>query len=193
MRKTILVAALSLPLLAFDCGGDDSKPAPGGFGCSLELRGGVSEDLWCVATAYDYAAMPQMPSDMWVFLLVAYRGQPVPGGAQPEPAAEVGFYLVGPPALNQPYGWSASASSVDSGSASRWEGSLQAGTSERTHEAMAPLFQGDAGTGEVSARFSAIPPVGATGAALLGVHGTVEGTLLALDGASAPVTIRARF
>ena len=144
MRKTILVAALSLPLLAFDCGGDDSKPAPGGFGCSLELRSGVSEDLWCVATAYDYAAMPQMPSDMWVFLLVAYRGQPVPGGAQPEPAAEVGFYLVGPPALNQPYGWSASASSVDSGSASRWEGSLQAGTSERTHEAMAPLF--DRGT-----------------------------------------------
>ena len=142
MRKTILLAALSLPLLAFDCGGDDSKPAPGGFACSLEIRGAVSEDLWCVATAYDYAGMPQMPSDMWVFLLVAYRGQPVPGGAQPEPAAEVGFYLVGPPALNQPYGWSEFASVVDSGSASRWEGSLQAGTSELTHEAMAPLFQG---------------------------------------------------
>jgi len=193
MRKTLLLTALALPLLAFECGGDDEKPATGGFACSLEVRGAVSEDLWCVATAYDYAAMPQAASDMWVFLLVAYRGQPVPGGAQPEPAAEVGFYLVGPPTLNQPYGWSELASVVDSGSASRWAGSVQAGTAERTHEAMAPLFQGDAGTGEISARFTAIPPVDATGAALLGVHGTVEGTLPALDGASAPVTIRARF
>jgi hypothetical protein len=193
MRKTLLLAALSLPLLAFDCGGDDTKPEPGGFGCSLEIRGAVSENLWCIATAYDYSAMPSMPTDTWAFMLVAYRGQPVAGGALPDPAAEVGFFLAGRPALNQTHGWTESASTVDSGSASRGSGSLQAGTYEETHLALAPLFPGDAGTGSLAARFTAIPPATATGAALLGIHGTLEGTLPALDGVRAAVTIRATF
>ena len=192
MRKPLLLALLSLPLLAFDCGGDDSSSPPGGFGCRLELRGAVNEDLWCVATAYDYSAMP-MPTNEWAFMLVAYRGQPVAGGALPDPAAEVGFFLVGPPALGPSYGWAGALSTVDSGSASRWSGSLQAGTYEETHLALAPLFAGDAGTGSVATRFTAIPPPTATGAALLGVHGSVEGTLPALDGVSAPVTLRASF
>ncbi len=195
MRKKLLLALLSLPLLAFDCGGGDSQPAPGGFGCSLQVRGAVTEDLWCVATAYDYSSMPSMPANEWVFMLVAYRGQPVAGGALPEPAAQVGFFLTGRPALNQPYGWSATATTVDSGTATRGTGSVQAGTYAETHEALAPLDPLDpsSGTGALATRFTAIPPAGATDAQVLGVHGTLEGTLPALDAGGAPVTIRATF
>ncbi len=192
MRKTLLLAVLSLPLLAFDCGGDP-QPAPGGFGCSLEVRGAVSEDLWCIVTAYDYSAMPTMPANEWVFMLVAYRGQPVAGGALPDPAAQVGFFLTGRPALNQPYGWSSTASTVDSGSATRGTGSVQAGTYVDTHEAMAPLDPLDVGTGALATRFTAIPAANASGAQLLGVHGTLEGTLPALAAGGGQVTIRASF
>lgn len=192
MRKTLLLALLSLPLLAFDCGGDDD-PAPGGFGCRLEVGGAVSEDLWCIATAYDYSAMPTMPMDQWVFMLVAYRGQPVPGGPLPDVAAEVGFFLPGRPLLNQTYGWSAGGSTVDSGSATRGTGSLQAGTYEETHMAVAPLYSGDTGTGDLATRFTAIPPANATNEQLLGVHGTLMGTLPALETGGAPVAFRATF
>ncbi|WP_158305913.1 hypothetical protein [Anaeromyxobacter sp. Fw109-5] len=42
-------------------------------------------------------------------------------------------------------------------------------------------------------RFTAIPPANATNAQLLGVHGTLVGTLPALETGGGPVTFRATF
>ena len=47
MRKAFLLSLAALPLLAFDCGGTDPEPAYDPFGCTLSVRGAVSEDLWC--------------------------------------------------------------------------------------------------------------------------------------------------
>jgi hypothetical protein len=61
-----------------------------------------------------------------------------------------------------------------------------------THRALAPML-GTAGAGAMSITFSRIPPPAATGEQLLDVHGTVAGTLVALDGVSPPLTFSATF
>lgn len=179
--KTRLAAAtlLALPLLAFDCGGTKEEVSPFGMACRLQIRGGATEDLWCVVAAYDYADIAP-PSTMWAFELVAYRGTT-------EVAAGAGFFHDGRPALATAYGWSGASTNVDSGGAARDVGNLAS-----THEATAPQM-GFGGTGALSVTFSRIPPPGAMGQQLVDVHGALSGTLPAVDGVSAPVTFSATF
>lgn len=181
MKIRLAAVLLALPLLAFDCGGkQDASP----FGtCTLQVRGAaVNEDLWCIVAAYDYADMSP-PSTDWAFELAAYRGTTEVGGG-------AGFFHTGRPALGTAYGWDTSTatptSNVNSGSATRYVGTAT------THDATSPL-QGIGGTGALSITFTQIPPPGATGAQLMDVHGTLTGTLPAVDGVSPPVTFYATF
>ena len=193
MRKAILLAAASIPLLAFDCGGKETPAAPNPLGaCTVQVRGAVSEDLWCVATAVDYSAMAGSASTQWAFEIVAYRGSPT-SGAMPDPGVGIAFFLPARPALATDYGWTPAASTVDGGSASRTTGSVQGGTAVYTHEATSPLDALDVGTGALTARFTAIPPASATGADLMAVHGTVDATVPSVDPAGAPITLHAVF
>jgi hypothetical protein len=192
MRKPLLLAALALPLLGFDCGGGTSTP-PSPFHCTLQVRGAViSEDLWCIVTAYDYAPMGQPE---WAFELVAYRGAVPTSQSSPLPdvAAGVGVFLPAAPQLGKTYAWTTATSDFSAGGAERYEGSAQAGTTVQTHEAHAPLAAGDTGTGAASIRFTAIPAAGATGADVTAVHGTVDGTLEPLVAGGGPITIHAVF
>lgn len=187
MKSRALAALLALPLLAFDCGGADPPPSPGplGMDCRLEIRGAANEDLWCIVTAYDYSDLaPTNPE--WLFELAAYRGMT-------EVGAGVGLFITGRPALGVPYGWTATTSTVDSGSASRTVGDLGGGGSPvYTHEAWAPLLV-DAGQGALSVTFTAVPPEGATQEQLVQVHGTLAGTLPPVSGAGGGVTFAATF
>lgn len=185
MRTRLAAAVLALPLLAFDCGGEE-EPAPNPFGtsCTLYVRGAVSEDLWCIVAAYDYADLDPT-STMWALDLAAYRGMTTVGGG-------VGFFHDGRPALGTPYGWSGGTSNVESGEALRQVGDGAAGPPVTTHYATAPLM-GYGGEGAMSVTFTRIPPRGATGAQLMDVHGTLSGTLPAMDGVSPPVTFAATF
>jgi hypothetical protein len=189
MKIRLAAALLALPLLAFDCGGEEKDASPFGMTCQLQIRGaepGVNEDLWCVVAAYDYADISP-GSTMWVLNLVAYRGMTAIGGG-------VGFFHDGRPALATTYGWNGNLSNVDSGGATRYVGDATANppTLAATHEATAPL-SGFGGTGALSVTFTRIPPPGATGAQLLDVHGMLSGTLPALGGASPDVTFSATF
>ncbi len=190
MKLRLAAALLALPLLAFDCGGKEQEQAsPFGMACKLQIRGagpGANEDLWCIVAAVDYADLDPM-STMWAFDLAAYRGMTVVGGG-------VGFFLDGRPAPGTPYGWSGASSSVDSGAAMRYAGDPAAvpSTYVETHRAEAPLMS-LGGTGALSVTFSRIPPPGATGPQLIDVHGTLAGTLPALDAGGLPVTFAATF
>lgn len=191
MRSRLLAPLLALPLVAFDCGGKDPAPpptSPFGMICQLQIRGagaGVNEDLWCIVSAFDYADLGNPGT--WAFELVAYRGMTQVGGS-------VGVFLGGRPTLGLPYAWTATTSNVTSGSATRAIGDLTAvpSTYQETHRAVSPL-DFVPGTGAMSITFSKIPAVGATGPGLTDVHGTLSGTLPALDGVSAPVTFSAIF
>ncbi|HEY6003288.1 MAG TPA: hypothetical protein VIV57_10480 [Anaeromyxobacter sp.] len=190
MRSRVLAVLLALPLLAFDCGGNDPAPPTSPFGmiCKLQIRGtgaGMNEDLWCIASVFDYAELGN--PGMYAFELVAYRGMTQVGGS-------VGVFLDGRPALASPYGWTASTTNVSSGSALRAIGDVTAvpSTYQETNRALAPMLA-TLGTGAMSITFSKIPPVGATGPALTDVHGTLSGTLPAVDGTSPPVTFAAVF
>jgi len=195
MRKAVLLAAASLTLLAFDCGGHDtSTPGPTPLGtCQVAIRGAVSEDLWCFASAVDYSALPGSTSTQWALQIAAYRGSPLsPTAALPDPAAQIAFFLPARPSLGQTYGWSATTSNVESGTASRWVGSVQGGTPQLTHEAMS-LGAGYDGTGSLAAQLTAIPPASATDAELLDVHGTIDASAPAVDPAGASITLHAVF
>jgi hypothetical protein len=190
MRSRRLVALLlALPLLGFDCGGSHPDPvSPFGNACQLHVRGafaGANEDLWCVVSAVDYADLGN--PNMWAFELVAYRGTTQVGGG-------VGIFLPARPALGANYFWNASTTNVGSGGAERYVGDAAANppTVQQTHEAMAPLLAGG-GIGSMSIAFSRIPAQGATGQALTDVHGTLSGTLVAMDGVTPPVTFAATF
>lgn len=188
------VAQLAAPLLALALGCGDGRtevtpPSPFGLACKLQIRGaaqGVSEDLWCIATAFDYGVLtPATPT--WAFELAAYRGTTQIGGG-------IGIFVLGRPAPGTAYGWTSSTSSVDSGSAMRATGdaTMVPSTYLETHRALAPMLA-TPGTGAMSVTFSRIPPPAATGAQLLDVHGTLSGTLPAVDGVSPPLTFSATF
>jgi hypothetical protein len=185
MKLRLAAVLVALPLLAFDCGGKE-EVSPFGMACKLQVRGAVTEDLWCIVAAYDYADISP-PSTTWSFELVAYRGTTSVGGG-------VGLFHDGRPAPGTAYGWSGATSNVDSGGATRYAGDATANppTTAATHEAMAPL-QGVGATGALSVTFTRIPPPGATGPLLTDVHGSLSGTLPAVDGKSAPVTFFATF
>lgn len=189
MKLRLAATLLALPLLAFDCGGKEEETSPFGMACRLQIRGagaGANEDLWCIVTAFDYADLDPL-STMWAFELVAYRGMTVVGGG-------VGFFHDGRPALASPYGWNGATSNVESGGATRYVGDPTADppTEAATHEATAPLMA-VGGEGALSVAFSRIPPPGATGAQLVDVHGSLSGTLSAVDGVGPPVTFAATF
>jgi hypothetical protein len=175
----------ALPLLGLGCGGGHQDPgSPFGMACQLHIRGaapGANEDLWCVVSAVDYADLGN--PNLWAFELVAYRGTAQVGGG-------VGIFLPARPTLGASYSWTASTTNVDSGSATRYVGDAPA--TQQTHLALAPMLPG-AGTGSMSIIFSRIPAPGATGPALVDVHGTLSGMLSALDGVSPPVTFAAAF
>lgn len=190
MRKAFLLSLAALPLLAFDCGGPDPEPAFNPFGCTLSVRGAVSEDLWCIATVYDYSAFPdaELRSELFVIELVAYRGSL----AEMEVAGGVGVWLSDRAVVSVPYGWNASAgtSNVLGGDAVRY--ATVNGFPETTHSADAPLSEFDAGTGALSVTLTRIPAASATNEELLGVDGSLTATLPSwTDGA--PVTFSARF
>ena len=186
MKLRLAALLLALPLLAFDCGGKEAETSPFGMACKLQIRGAANEDLGCIVAAYDYADRAP-PSTMWAFELVAYRGMT-------EVGAGVGFFHDGRPALATPYGWNGPTSTVDSGEAMRSVGDPMAvpPTYLETHRAGSPLMN-VGGTGALSVSFTRIPPPGATGAQLIDVHGTLSGTLPALDGVSPPVSFAATF
>ena len=182
VKLRLAAVVLALPLLAFDCGGGQQDQGPPGA-CKLQIRGtaaGANEDLWRIVTAYDYASLDPA-NTMWGFELVAYRGMTAVG-------AGVGFFHDGRPSVASAYGWSGASSSVSSGGATRYA----ADGTTLTHEATAPL-SGVGGTGALSVTFTRIPPPGATGAQLMDVHGSLSGTLPALDAVSPQVTFSATF
>lgn len=190
MRSRVLAVLIALPLLAFDCGGNDPpQPAsPFGMICKLQIRGsgaGVNEDLWCIVSAVDYTTLGN--PNMWAFELVAYRGMTQVGGS-------VGIFVPGRPSLGTPYAWTSSTTNVQSGSAVRAVGDVTAtpSTYQQTHLATAPVLGPD-GIGSMSVTFTKIPPADAVGQQLTDVHGTLSGTLVAEDGVSAPVTFAAVF
>jgi hypothetical protein len=193
----ILAVLLALPLVAFDCGGEEAQGwggggDPFGLGCRLHVAGaGVDEDLWCIMSAYDYATFPEpeLASTTWVFELVAYRGLT-------EVGAGAGFFLDGRPALHTAYGWNGDTASAAliSGGAERYGGSLSAGTYVQTHGASslgAGALPGS-GIGALSATFTQIPPPDATEQQVIQVHGSLTATLPSELG-GAPVTFTASF
>jgi hypothetical protein len=189
MKTTRLLAVLlALPLLAFDCGGKEEIQDPFGLGCTVHVAGAVpSEDLWCVASAYDYSAFPdpQLASTTWGFVLSGYRGVfPAIAGI----GAGGGFFLAGRPHVGTTYWWNGSTASTElvSGGFDRYDAS-----GLRTHS-NTTLGNGSYGIGSFSVTFSAIPPATATDADLLGVHGTFSATLKPI-GSGADVTLTAQF
>lgn len=182
MRLALLVAVLTLPLVAADCGGDDSE-SPGPTGCSIRVAG---ETLACAASAYDWSAYDAAATE-WGFQLVGTR-------ADGRVMATVQLFLPARPALREPYGWSGTASSVAEGWATFSTISGTTSPPEVTHEAEAPFFEGEAGTGALTIRFTAIPPPGATTEAqLMAVDGTVDATLEATDGSGRTIALHAEF
>jgi hypothetical protein len=187
--RRLAALILALPLLGVGCGGSHvDTGSPFGNACQLHIRGtapGANEDLWCVVSAVDYADLGN--PGLWAFELVAYRGTTQVAGG-------VGIFLPARPTLGTSYGWTASTTSVESGSATRSVGDAAASppTVQETHLAIAPMLA-TLGTGSMAIRFSRIPPLGATGPALMDVHGTLSGTLAAMDGVSPPVTFAATF
>ena len=184
MRRALLLVLAVLPLAAFDCGGGEPPP----LGCTLRVGGEVSEDLWCIVTVYDYSAMPSVPpeaDDMFVFMLVAYRGGPM----SMEVGGEASFWLPARASTGVAYGWNGStASNVDAGDAARYPPAIGGdGLSFPTHSA-----DPWSGTGAMSVTLTSIPPATAQGAELLAVHGTLSATLPS-DGAGQPVTFSATF
>ncbi len=189
MKTRALLVVFALPLLAFDCGGNDTPPAvrsPFGLDCKLHVGGGApAEDLWCIMTAHDYTNDPYSASTTWVFELVAYRGMV-------EVGAGAGIFLEHRPALGTAYGWDGTYATtlVVSGGAQRYAGSLQAGTYEQTHDAYS-LGAGD-GAGALSVTFSGIPPMDAVGEQSLQVHGTLTATVPSMT-TGVPATFSATF
>lgn len=186
--KTPLAALLAVLVVASGCGEDDSgddQPGnnPTGEACLLRIRGAVTEDLSCVVTAIDSSAGNPL-STYWEFEVLAYRGTT-------EIGATANFVHEGRPSLDTVYGWTASASNVFTGVAERTipDPTGDPGAHVDTHQALYAL----GATGTLAATFTRIPPADATGAGLLDVHGTLEATLPAVDGVSAPVTFSAAF
>jgi hypothetical protein len=182
MKVRLVAVVLALPLVAFDCGGEEEVRSP--VGCTLQVRGAVSEDLWCIVAAYDYSAFPVVPQDQWGFILTAYRGTM-------EVGAGVGMFLGGRPTLGTVYGWNGATRSalLTDGGAQRYGGSMfsEPPTYTQTHSAESIIE-----TGSLFIQLSAIPPANAMNEELIGVHGTLAGTLPSESGGD-PVTIVATF
>lgn len=180
MRTSLLVAALALPLVAADCGGDDSPQSP--TGCTLRVAG---ETLTCAAAAFDYSATD--PEAGWGFEVVGTR----PDG---HVMATVQLMLPAPPVLRQTYGWSGTSSSVLDGWATFSRVTDYQTPPDVTHEAQSPFFEGEAGTGALSIRFTEIPPPDATTEAqMMAVSGTADATLEATDGSGGTIALHAEF
>ena len=183
-RSALALAALALPLLAFDCGGPTPDPSP--TGCAVRLTGlGLDETLVCSPSAFDYHDLDPTSTE-WAFEF---------GGLTLDNRVHVsaGFFLPARPALGVPYGWSASGMNVESGDASRETiDPFIPAAPVTTHEASAPFFSTDVAIGAFTVTFRAIPPPGAQGPALAAVHGSLVATLMPV-GVGLPVTMRSDF
>jgi hypothetical protein len=185
MRRAFLLALAALPLLGFDCGGPEPVPVGPPGAITLQIRGAVSEDLWCILMATDYSVIdPTWPE--FDVMLDCYRGMA-------EPGAVVVVNLLNTPALNAPYGWDSTGatvtSNVDSGHATRLalDGS---GYPYDTHAADAPF--GDSGTGKLWITLTSIGPVLDAASGSVAVHGTLGATVPSTSGGAA-VTFSATF
>jgi len=192
MRRALLLVLATLPLAAFDCGGEDPAPSSP-FDCTVTVAGEVSEQLWCIVAVFDYTAMPVPPeyaSDLFVFELAAYRG---PMEAM-ELAGAVAFRLPARASTGVAYGWDSSTAwaNVEAGSAIRYENDVD-GFPVITHLADGPLGDYDVGTGKLSVTLTRIPPASATNEELLGVDGTLTATLPSETLGGDDVTFTARF
>jgi hypothetical protein len=202
-KLALALSVLAAGLLAGfgSCGGGN----PGSydpFGCSLQIRGGANEDLWCFGASYDFT---QIPPDMfdggfpdggfqaWAFEMPAYRGSPY-DPMNIEIGAGIGVWFQGPPAVGIDYTFTPTTSTVEAGFAQRSTGmslgALDAGVAARiTHEARSPLATGDIGVGNLTLRFTQLP---ADGGLPIEVHGVVDALLAPVDGGS-NVTFHAAF
>ncbi len=161
----VLVVAGALGLSGFSCGGTQ-EPSPNPFTCSAQIRGAVSEDLWCFAGTFDYTQFPDGGFPEWALNIPLYRGTLM----APEVAGGVGFFVTGTPLRGVAYGWNGvDAPNVDAGGAQYDVGYVM------THEMVVPLSWPDYGTGKgtLSVTFSVVP--GPTD--YLGAHGVVDATL----------------
>ncbi len=153
MRRAALLALAALPLLGFDCGGEDPSPA----GCTVTVRGEVSETVGCVVNAVDLAPGFSLQ-------LVLFRGTPL------NLAGNVSVVLDALPAPGTGYGWDAGPigawTNVVSGAAAR----IATIDAYPSHEAYAP----DAGS--LTVKLSALPPADLYGT-IAGAHGTLTATL----------------
>jgi hypothetical protein len=203
-KLALALSVLAVALLAGfgSCGGGHTGPySP--FGCSLQIRGGASEDLWCFPASYDFTQIPPAMLDggipdggwpdggfqAWAFEIAAYRGSPYdPTGI--EVGAGIGVWFEGPPVVGTTYGFQPDGSTILAGGAERYVGlglgSIDGGM---THEARSPLAPGDVGAGNLSMRFTQLP---VDGGLPIDVHGVVDATLPAVDGGS-NVTFHAAF
>jgi hypothetical protein len=170
MRRAALLALASLPLLGFDCGGtkSDSGGHPGTS--TLQIRGAVNEDLWCIVNATDYSLLDPTNTEFDISL-DCYRGMA-------EPGAVAVIFLETPPSLNTSYGWDSTGATpvtnVYSGDAVRMQ--LDgAGFPFDTHSGSAPF--GDAGAGKLSYTLTSIGPADPAKPGFVAVHGTLTATV----------------
>lgn len=194
MPRTVvaaLVVAGALALSGFSCGGIQ-EPPPNPFTCSAQIRGAVTEDLWCFAGTFDYTQFPDGGIPEWALDIPLYRGSPF-GPALPEVAGGVGAFTGGPPTAGVSYGWDGgSAPNVTAGGAFRYAGFAPPDYGVITHEMVVPLSWPDlaeSGKGTMSITFSVVPAP----TDFLGAHGVVDATLPAVDGVGAPVTLKVFF
>jgi hypothetical protein len=189
MKTRLLLVLLALPLVAFDCGGEEKVSLPQcPFGCTMQVRGAVSESLCCLAIAYDYSQLdPTFPE--WTFMLTAFRTDLA------DEAASVGMFFEGRPPLAAEYAWDGDVCSTTAltwGTAERFTFVTQPYPSVvTTHSADSAL-----GTGALSLVVTEIVPSAVVGQQS-GVHGALTATLppgdigFPVDGP--PVTLFATF
>jgi len=208
-RLALALSVLATGLLAGfgSCGGGGNGGSYGPFGCSLQIRGGANEDLWCFGASYDFTQItpdmfdggipdggwPDGGFQAWAFEMPAYRGSPY-DPMNMEVGAGIGVWFQSPPAVGIDYAFTPTTSTVEAGFAQRSTGmslgALDAGVVARiTHEARSPLGTGDTGVGNLAIRFTQLP---ADGGLPIDVHGVVDAVLAPVDGGS-NVTFHAAF
>jgi hypothetical protein len=170
MRRPLAAVLACTLLLA--CG-DDPRVEEG---CTVAVRGAITADLPCVVRALRAGVADQ---ESWQLHLEAYTGATRSG------PADVDVFLVGPgaPFAQTAYGLGPGTQAVPVADATRSTDvtSFAARAAAITHDASEP-------GGALSLTVTAFPPAATEG----GAHGTVRGTLPAIDGGS-PITIEAQF
>jgi hypothetical protein len=186
MRRAALLALAALPLLGFDCGGTKSDPGGHPGTSTLQIRGAVNEDLWCIVAATDWSLLDPSYTD-FDLMLDCYRGMA-------EPGAVAVIFLETPPSLHTPYGWDSTGvtpvTNVFSGDAIRMQLDGD-GFPYDTHSGWAPV--GDDGAGKLAYTLTAIGPADPVYPGFVTVHGTLTATVPSTTPGGGAVTFSATF